>query len=279
MLSRGLSSQSETFGMRGWIVGALLLAGCQSSPDVALTAGPTPVQIASPVAAPFKQKRLALPQAEQSVAVSRPEQLSQPKPQLYQPPRSQETEAFAVAAPTPRVDTALAETPRSGLKPEESLHLGAQPLPLPYPSPAMPPIAAVPPTRVRPPMALQPPTSRPPGYPGMARPQAPGAMAPAPPRLPGQGARHTNPAFQQAREQELEQVYRQSRADALNLKYHQGRAILNANSPEVFSSAQAPPPVIVHPTLPGQNPVHDAFQQSEHRRQELQRYRDEQHRP
>lgn len=126
--------------------------------------------------------------------------------------------------------------------------------------------------------------------PGMAsyqppRPEMPGADYPqAPPRHPLPGVhrqappppslsvpfadRYAEEQKRKAEEKRLEQAYLQSRADALNLKYHGGRPVLNTLSPEVHFSAAAPPAVHRIPSIPGTYGVVDAFKASEVKRQE-----------
>jgi len=69
----------------------------------------------------------------------------------------------------------------------------------------------------------------------------------------------------------------QSRADALNTKYHGGRAVFGPHSPEVQFSASAPPSGYLNrPSIPGaKGDVVEAFRASEVKRQEWQSYRNQ----
>lgn len=267
--------------MRVWFFAALLTVGCQSAPQVDLAVNPSPSRVEASQVEPQQEKTLNRPPADRAKDLAPPVQRYQPEPTAQEPIRLRESEV-AVTAPQP-VPPPVSSPDSAVSMPTVKNGSDLRVHHLPLPSNAAPPLPGVnseppqfgPRTLTRPsrPTPGRPDVAKfsnpqPPGYPGMARtPRAPGAIAPVPPHLPGQG---------QSRERELEQAYLQSRADALNTKYHQGRPVLNANSPEVLSSAQAPPPVSVQPTIPGMNPVIDAFQQSETRRQEWQMYRNQQ---
>jgi hypothetical protein len=126
----------------------------------------------------------------------------------------------------------------------------------------------VPPAAASPPVQLPPPAYR--------RVEAP----PARPRLPGQTAPPpvSSPSGERrAKEKQLEQAYLQSRADALNTKYHGGRAVLGPHSAEVQFSASAPPSGYLNrPSIPGaKGDVVEAFRASEVKRKEWQSYRNQ----
>lgn len=115
-----------------------------------------------------------------------------------------------------------------------------------------------------PPVQLPPPTYR-----RVEAPRLPGQAAPPPFSTP-LGERH-------AKDKQLEQAYLQSRADALNTKYHGGRAVLGPHSAEVQFSASAPPSgYLSRPSIPGaKGDVVEAFRASEVKRQEWQSYRNQ----
>ena len=102
-----------------------------------------------------------------------------------------------------------------------------------------------------------------------------------PQRLPGQASPPPFPTplgERRAKEKQLEDAYLQSRADALNMKYHGGRPVLNKYSPEVGMSAAAPPSVHLPPSIPGsRSDLPGAFRASEVKRQEWQAYRNQPH--
>lgn len=267
---------------------ALLLAGCQSTPPVKVVVNATPTRVEASQAEPPEEKKLDRPPADRAKDLARPEDTYQPDPTSRQPIRLRESEVaitppapkpnppsasqfpappYPVAVPQNRKPTppvAYPQPPSPNVQPPRPV----------YPNPQPPVVANMPPARPRPPVPGLPPNARPTGYPGVPRaPLPPGAMSPRHPQLPGQAAPPQNRGYDPQRERQLEQAYRQSRADALNLKYHGGRAVLNANSPQVTLSAQAPLPPMMPPSIPGHYGVVDAFKASEVKRQEWQNYR------
>lgn len=270
--------------MRGWVVCALLLAGCQSSPSVKVVVNATPTRVGASQAEPSEEKKLDRPPADKAKDLTRPEETYQPDPTSRQPIRLRESEmaitpafkpnppsASQFPAPPYPVATPKNRQPSPAVAPPQPPSPKVQLPRTTYPNPQASVVANVPPARPRPPL---PPNARPTGYPGVPRASLPpGAMSPKPPQLPGQATPPQNRGYDPQRERQLEQAYRQSRADALNLKYHGGRAVLDANSPQVTLSAQAPLPPMMPPSIPGHHGVVDAFKASEVKRQEWQNYR------
>lgn len=259
--------------MRGWVVCALLLAGCQSapSPDLARV-NPSPARVAASRTEPSEEKKLDRPPASRAKdlapPVESPETGSQSSPTAGENPES----AAPADLPSPSVTTIENNAAPTPSYPQADTTSSPLETPMPVREEA-PSVAAAAPALPRPPASGLPTPARPPGFPG--RPQTnlpPGAIAPAPPQLPGQMTPPRNPAYDSQRERELERDYRQSRADALNLKYHRGRPVLHADSPEVVTSSQAPLPPGLPPSIPGQPSVVDAFKKSEVQRQEWRSY-------
>jgi hypothetical protein len=287
--------------MRRLVVGALILAGCQSPPSVDLAVNPTPRHVAATQAEPPQEKKLDQPPADRakdlapseeqtelpSHAVEPPQEL----PSAFDPPAVEQPEELPPTqvedVPSPPPSAKLPEPPYptapvparpqpqlpmpvpQALPGHPSLPQATHQLPAPKsPYPSATRISHAPPARPLPPTAGLP-GAVPPGYP--TAPPPPGAMPRRAPQLPGQAAPPTMRAHQP--ERELEQAYRQSRADALNQKYHGGRAVWNAHSPQVDLSATAPLPPTMPPSIPGQNGVPEAFRASEVKRQQWQSYR------
>ena len=266
--------------MREWVIAALFLTGCQSAPPMTVTVNPSPPSIATSQLEPRQEKTLNRPPAERAKDLAPPTQRYVPESTSRDPVRQRESEVPRPPA-APTAQKAPVPSPSAPSIQRVPTLLPPPTLPPSYPTASVEPTALAPqsgylprrPTPGRPEVTNFP---RPhlPGQPALARaPQVPGAVTPRPPRWPGQSHSTTRKPSQ---EHELEQAYLQSRADALNEKYHRGRPVLNAHSPEVQSSAQAPPMLLVQPSLPGQNSVVEAFRKSEHHRQEWQQFRQSQ---
>lgn len=278
--------------MRGVAVASVALfclAGCQSGgPDLAVA---TPAPTAIPAVAlsqpePRDEQKLNQPPAPRAKDQARPED-----PLLARKPEGQ-------ARPTAAVSARLPE-------PDYPVHRPAPTARFPQPSSGHPGFSSAPAAVAADPQSLpsvppEPPSTGPSPYssptylpPALPRPALPRPAPPTPnalparpqpvaigqpPRLPGQAAPppFTTPLGERrAREKQLEEAYLQSRADALNLKYHAGRPVLSKYSPTVMNSATAPPPVTLPPSIPGTYGVVDALKASEVKRQEWQSYRNQ----
>ena len=264
--------------MRGIAVACLsllCLSGCRSGgpAEALVTPAPTPA-IAVALTGPEspEPRKLNQPPAPRAKDLSTPHDPFQTKPGAVA-----QCPAALAPAQLPRPNYPLSRIPSvSPVAPAVKGPPQSAPSEFPNGSAHLPPTYTS--TYVPPP-----PTSAyvPPTLPGFrtdqgAPPARPGGALTQSPHLPGQAA---PPPFRtpigDAREKEkkLEQAYLQSRADALNLKYHGGRAVLNAQSPEVMTSALAPPAPYRPPTIPGTYGVVDAFKASDAKRQEWQSYR------
>lgn len=285
--------------MKSWFAGAaclLYLSGCASlspAPEPQVAASVTPMPLAlfqEPPETPAPQ-RLNQPPAPRAKDLAPPD----PPPTPPRAPRASPTK------PSPAKPQALKTTPRGdsrvGLPPSHPKSRNSQPAPKDFSVGSSFP----PPTRQapRPPFDPRPTTSaavhpRPHG-PHLPRP----LVDPAAPPRPARPSVETAPSYptasrphhghgpsplsasssqqRQSREQQLQQDYLQARADALNLKYHRGRPVYHARSPEVQFSASAPPTGFTNrPSIPGaKGDVVGAFRQSEVKRQEWQNFRNQ----
>lgn len=267
----------------------LLLVGCQSTPSAEVAVNPAPVRVAASQAEPVEEKKLDRPPSR-AHDLAPPEQAHRQHAPVHAPggtaPESAELPELPTTSELP-VPQATANLPEPSY-PVATPSLPHQLPPATTSASATPqalsendglfeqdsPVAHLLPPRSHRPVPGLPPSVRPTGYPGPTHsPLPPGAISPRPPRLPGQVTPPPHRGYDPQRERELEQAYRQSRADALNTKYHRGRPVYNAHSPEVDLSSTAPLPPIMPPSIPGQHGVSDAFKASQIKRDEWHSYR------
>lgn len=264
-------------------VAVFCLSGCQSS-------GSPAQAVATPDSVPIPAVALSQPEPRDTQKLNQPpapraKDLAPPDPFVTQPSVGDHASRGAVVAHPrlPQPGYPLARPATGSRRPvwePEPRAAAAAPQAVLRPAPVV--VSPAPSSAVAAPLAG---ASIPPALPRFAPPNAgapPARPVPAsmrqPPRLPGQAA---PPPFstplgeRRAKEKELEQAYLQSRADALNLKYHGGRAVLSPNSPQVTTSAIAPPAPNMPPSIPGTYGVVDAFKASEVKRQEWQSYRNQ----
>jgi hypothetical protein len=267
-------------------VSVVCLAGCQSGgPQPALvTPAPTPrpiVTLQRPETPPArKPNQMSLPKAKDLAA---PVDAFVPGPGMD---RASNQPVLATVSPSSRPETSYPQY-RPSPSPLQAHSMAHSPPPgaighrvTPQEIAIQPRVASPQPQRPGPATAAGDPAPSP-LPPRRQHPPAPPphhALAPGAPGPPGQGAPPPFPTplgERRATEKQLEQAYLQSRADALNLKYHGGRAVLGPHSPEVQFSAAAPP-AIRPPAIPGSKmDVNAAFQASEAHRQQWQSYRNE----